>query len=177
VPQVFLSNCFGATPGAEAGAMATELVRAGVPFVVAMQAGVTDFYASALAHALYAAPEREDPQPAQALASARQALEQARQQALQLGAPADQTQAEFATATLYCTGDEAPLVDFAVPREPLSAPPVHQAVGPMPICASATSSAAAASCAKCCATNPPAPPCEAGSAAWSSSASAASGAP
>jgi hypothetical protein len=51
VPLVFLSSCFGATPGAEAGAMATELVRAGVPFEVAMQAGVTDRYGSALAHA------------------------------------------------------------------------------------------------------------------------------
>jgi hypothetical protein len=51
VPLVFLLSCFGATPGAEAGAMVTELFRAGVPFVVAMQAGVTDRYASALAHA------------------------------------------------------------------------------------------------------------------------------
>ena len=133
VPLVFLSSCFGATPGAETGAMATELVRAGVPFVLAMQAGVTDRYASALANAFYAAlAEREHPQPAQALATARQALEQARQQALQRGAPVDQTQGEYATATLYCAGDDAPLVDFSAPREPLSAPPVHQAVGPMP---------------------------------------------
>lgn len=137
VPLVFLSSCFGATPGAEAGAMATDLVRAGVPFVVAMQAGVTDRYASALAHAFYAAlAAREYPQPAQALAMARQALEQARQQAhqqaLQRGAPADQTQAEYATATLYCAGDDAPLVDFSAERKPLSTAPVHQAVGPMP---------------------------------------------
>ena len=133
VPLVFLSSCFGATPGAEAGAMATELVRAGVPFVVAMQAGVTDRYASALAHAFYAAlAEPEYPQPAQALATARQALEQARQQALQCGAPVEQTQGEYATATLFCAADDSPLVDFSAPREPLSAPPVHQATGPMP---------------------------------------------
>jgi tetratricopeptide (TPR) repeat protein len=133
VPLVFLSSCFGAMPGAEAGAMATELVRAGVPFVVAMQAAVTDRYASALAKAFYAAlAEREHPQPAQALAAARQALEQARRDALARGAPGAQTQDEHATATLYCASDDAPLVDFAAPREPLSTPPVHQAVGPMP---------------------------------------------
>ncbi|MEJ8846112.1 tetratricopeptide repeat protein [Variovorax rhizosphaerae] len=133
VPLVFLSSCFGATPGAEAGAMATELVRAGVPFVVAMQAGVTDRYASALAHAFYAAlAEREHPEPAQALATARQTLEQARQKALQGGASIHENQAECATATLYCAADDTPLVDFAAPREPLSVPPVHQAVGPMP---------------------------------------------
>jgi tetratricopeptide (TPR) repeat protein len=133
VPLIFLSSCFGATPGAEAGAMATELVRAGVPFVVAMQAGVTDRYASALAHAFYAAlAEREYPQPAQALATARQALEQARQQALQRGGTAGQEQAEYATAALYCAGEDVALVDFAAERRPLSTPPVHQAVGPMP---------------------------------------------
>ncbi len=133
VPLVFLSSCFGATPGAEAGAMATELVRAGVPFVVAMQAGVTDRYASALAQAFYTAlAEREYPQPAQALAVARQQLEHARQQALRGGAPADQNQAEYATASLYCAADDASLVDFAALREPLSNPPVHKAVGPMP---------------------------------------------
>ena len=133
VPLVFLSSCFGATPGGEAGAMATELVRAGVPYVLAMQAGVTDRYASALAHAFYAAlAEREFPQPAQALATARQALERERQMALQRGAPAEQTQAEYATATLYCAGDDAPLVDFAAPRQPLAEPPVHHATGPMP---------------------------------------------
>ena len=70
--------------------------------------------------------------PAQSLALARQHLEQARQQALQGGAPADQQQAEYATASLYGAGDDAPLVDFAAPRQPLSVAPVHQAVGPMP---------------------------------------------
>lgn len=135
VPLVFLSSCFGAAPGAEVGAMATELVRAGVPFVVAMHASVTDRYAAALAHAFYAAlAEREHPQPAQALAAARQQLEKQRQQALQGGAAAaaDQHQAEYATASLYCAGDDVALVDFAAPRQPLSTPPVHQAVGPMP---------------------------------------------
>ena len=41
------------------------------------------------------------------------------------------TQGEYATATQQCAGDDAPLVDFSAPREPLSASPVHQAVGPM----------------------------------------------
>ncbi len=131
VPLVFLSSCFGATPGAEVGAMATDLVRAGVPFVVAMQAGVTDRHASALARAFYAAlAEREHPRPAQALAAARQALEQARQQALQRGAPADQHQAEYATAALYCADDDVPLVDFAADRQPLSTPPRAPGGGP-----------------------------------------------
>ncbi len=133
VPLVFLSSCFGATPDARAGAMATELVRAGVPFVVAMQAGVTDRYASALARAFYAAlAEREHARPAQALAQARQVLEQARQQALQRGAPAGQHPAEYATASLYCAADDAALVDYGAARQPLHTAPVHQAIGPMP---------------------------------------------
>ncbi|MBL8327814.1 MAG: CHAT domain-containing protein [Rubrivivax sp.] len=133
VPLVFLSSCFGATPGADAGAMAVELVRAGVPAVVAMQAGVTDRYASELAHAFYAAlAEKEHARPAQALANARQALEQARLNALRRGAAPPALRAEYATAALYGAADDAALVDFAQPREPLSSPPVHRAAGPMP---------------------------------------------
>jgi len=133
VPLVFLSSCFGATPDAQSGAMAVELVRAGVPFVVAMQAGVTDAYAAELAHAFYAAlAEREFPEPAQALATARQALEQARQHALQRGEKPERHPAEYATAALYGAGEDAPLVDFALPRQPLAQPPVHQSTGPMP---------------------------------------------
>jgi tetratricopeptide (TPR) repeat protein len=121
LPLVFLSACHSA--GDSAG-LATELVRAGVPRVLAMQAPVSDGYATDLAHAFYEHLSRVAwPRAGVALALARQAL-QTRE---------DRPRAEWAVPTLLLAGDDAPLLDSDLDQVPLRRPPVHTpAAGPVP---------------------------------------------
>lgn len=135
VPLVFLSSCHGGAVDDATGALAAELVREGVPQVLAMQTRVTDRYAAALAREFYAVlADVEQPQPAQALAVARQKLERERRQAVAAGAAAAEAQPEYATATLFRAAgdDEPPLVDYGAARLALAAPPVHAMAGPVP---------------------------------------------
>ena len=66
------------------------------------------------------------------LAEARKEVEQARLQAVQRHAPPAETQPEYATAALYVAGDEVPLADFSLDKEPLGERPVYHVAGPVP---------------------------------------------
>src|SRR5262249_9364128 len=90
--------------------MARDLVAHGVPAVLAMQAPVTDRYATALGAALFhALATWEAPLPLRALAAARRQLEHERQQA----DPAHRPPPEWATPTLYAAVEPLPLYDPA----------------------------------------------------------------
>ncbi len=124
VPLVFLSSCHGA---GDPEGLALTLHRLGLPRVIAMQAPVTDRYATDLAAEFYhqlSVPAF--PRAGVALANARQKL------AKQGGSEAAQRpSAEWATATLTAT-DDGPLIDSDLDLVPLRRPPVHLATGPVP---------------------------------------------
>jgi tetratricopeptide (TPR) repeat protein len=113
VPLIVLSACSGAATASET--IATELIRQGADRVIAMQAPVTDRYATRLAAALYrrlaGAPELP---VGQALAKARWDVE---------AGPGDEDRErlpEYAVATLLSAGGDGPLVDVAATVAPLS---------------------------------------------------------
>ncbi|MGH3931894.1 MAG: CHAT domain-containing protein [Pseudonocardiaceae bacterium] len=124
VPLVFLSSCHGV---GDAEGLALSLHRLGLPRVIAMQAPVTDRYATELAAAFYrqlAVPAF--PRAGVALARARQAL------APQGGDDAaDRPSTEWATATLTATED-GPLIDSDLDLAPLRQRPVHLATDVVP---------------------------------------------
>ncbi len=124
VPLVFLSSCRGA--GNPEG-LALTLHRLGLPRVIAMQAPVTDRYATELAAAFY----RQLSVPAFPRAGV--ALTRARQELAKQGpgVAAERPSAEWATATLTATED-GPLIDGDLDQVPLRRPPVHLATGPVP---------------------------------------------
>ena len=134
LPLVFLNACHGGAVNQQTASFAEALLRGGVPAVVAMQTSVTDFYAIQLAAAFYHhLSKREIALPSRALAQARRDLERARLQRIERGAaPLEQTQPEYATATLFVAGEERPLADFAVDKVPLRVQPVYDAPGPIP---------------------------------------------
>src|SRR5664280_2086774 len=125
VPLIVLSSCAG---GSDAAGLAVGLIRRGADRVLAMQAPVSDRYAIELAGAFYAELVREPDQPvAAALAAARYAVEQHRQAARRTAASAGGggTSAEwpeYGIATLFAAGADLPLVDPALPAEPLTRP-------------------------------------------------------
>jgi len=133
LPLVFLNTCHGGVEAEDTASFAEDLLRAGVPAVVAMQTSVSDHYATLLAHRFYDnLSRREMLLPSRALAGARRDLEAARLKAVEQDAPLAETQPEYATATLFLAGDEAPLADFGLDKEPLQARPVHDMSGPVP---------------------------------------------
>ena len=134
LPLVFLNTCHGGVQAEQTASFAEDLLRGGVPAVVAMQTSVSDRYATRLARGFYEHLSRgEKLLPSRALAAARRELETARRKAVQQGdAPLAETQPEYATATLFTAGDEAPLADFGLDKKPLAARPVHDMSGPVP---------------------------------------------
>ncbi len=130
VPLVFLSSCHGA--GNPEG-LALTLHRLGLPRVIAMQATVTDRYATELAAAFYrhlSVPSF--PRAGVALARARQEL--ANRPSDEVAQPLRPSQApspEWVTVTLVAT-DDGPLIDGDLDLVPLRRPPVHQAAGTVP---------------------------------------------
>ncbi|MGO9973625.1 MAG: CHAT domain-containing protein [Solirubrobacteraceae bacterium] len=115
VPLIVLSSCAGAAAGT--GGLAGALVHHGGERVLAMQAAVSDGYATKLARALY---ERLAGAaiPSAALAEARRELEvAARAGASAGGLP---VLPEHAVATLLVAGADGPLVDPVAALEPLS---------------------------------------------------------
>ncbi len=112
VPLIVLASCSGAGPP-----MATSLVHAGADRVIAMQAAVTDEYATALVGALYQELATVPGQPvAAALARARRQVEQR---------PHDeQRRPEFGVATLLSAGPDRGLVDVGAAPVPLRSAPV-----------------------------------------------------
>lgn len=138
VPLVFLASCHGAdhTEG-----LGLALHRLGLPRVIAMQAPVTDPYATELAAEFYgrlSVPAH--PRVGVALALARQSVAQPEpgKAAKATGADeagadgtADRPRPEWATAALIATED-GPLLDGDLDLVPLRRPPVHLASGPVP---------------------------------------------
>ncbi len=113
VPLIMLSACSGGASGAEA--MADGLIRRGADRVIAMQAPVTDRYATALAASFYRELVDEPDQPV------RQALGRARRTAEDhLAAARRDNQAplpEYGVPTLLSAYADGPLVDpVAAPR-------------------------------------------------------------
>jgi len=133
VPMMFLNSCHGAVGAGQTGSLAEELLRAGVPAVLAMQKAVTDDYATRLARSFYEnLARREDLLASRALARARCELEQQRQQAIQQNDSGITAQPEYSTATLFVAGNEPPLANFALDKQPLRTRPVHESTGPIP---------------------------------------------
>ena len=131
LPLVLLNTCHGGVLASDGTASFAEaLLRAGVPAVLAMQTSVSDHYATALARHFYDYLTRgEHLRPSSALASARRALEDQRQQAIQRGDASHPCTPEYATAALYLAGDaDRPLADFGRDRVPLARRPQHDAV-------------------------------------------------
>lgn len=134
LPVVFLNACHGGVESGQTASFAEELLRAGVPCVLAMQTSVSDRYATRLAGAFYEhLARREPPLASRALAAARQELEADRLRALQQGeAPLGETWPEYATATLFVAGEEPALADFSLDSQPLRERSVHDLAGPVP---------------------------------------------
>ncbi len=137
VPVVVLAGCAtalssplpiaGEGPGERAQGesalpgLARDLLARGVPAVVAMQAPVSDPYATELGARFYrtlAIAERPD--PLAALVQARRSVETDRQ-AGKLAGPVDL--AEWATPSLYLRGPSLPLFDLDVPFKEIQPPP------------------------------------------------------
>ncbi|MDR1634035.1 MAG: CHAT domain-containing protein, partial [Bifidobacteriaceae bacterium] len=116
IPLIVLSSC----SDLDGRSLAGELVDHGADRVVAMQAPVADDYATELADALYSALIKEPGwSVAEALASARRALE-ARRQAIRHDYPDRPAPPEWTTAALWSASDDAPLLDQAAQPAPLS---------------------------------------------------------
>jgi hypothetical protein len=119
VPLIVLSACSG-LDGADGGeGLAMALVARGADRVIAMQAPVTDTYATTLALDLYRELGRDPAVPvAQALARARQAVHT---RLLREGhdKPGG-VRPEYAVATLIAAGDDPGLVDPAASAQPLT---------------------------------------------------------
>lgn len=124
VPLVVLAGCAtalslqgeAALPG-----LARQLLARGVPAVLAMQAPVSDPYATHLGARLYRALATfETPHTLAALAEARRTLETDRQDG-KLTAPVDL--AEWATPAVYLRRPSLPLYDPAEPFDEIKPPP------------------------------------------------------
>ncbi|MET9224723.1 CHAT domain-containing protein [Lentzea sp. NPDC003310] len=117
LPLVVLSSCRGAETGT--AGLAAALVRHGADRVVAMQASVTDRFATALARGLYHQLARDPGMTVtQALAVARREVsehltEQARKAGNRLPRP------EAVVPTLLCGSADLPVRDPARPEQPL----------------------------------------------------------
>lgn len=102
--------------------LAAELLDHGIPTVIAMQAPVSDPYATDLAGRLYRAlATHAEPAPLAALAKARRDAEQERR-TLDPAAPGFQL-AEWATPAVYLRGTPQRLYDPAAPFEEIREPP------------------------------------------------------
>jgi len=121
VPLVVLAGCATALAGSRAGdeetapaahlpSLARELLARGVPAVVAMQAPVSDRYATLLGDQFYKAlATQADPNPLVAFSHARRSVEEMRRQETETTARQDL--AEWATPALYLRGPSQPLYD------------------------------------------------------------------
>jgi tetratricopeptide (TPR) repeat protein len=133
LPLVLLNACHGGVSLGQTASFAEDLLRGGVPAVLAMQAPVSDRYAIQIADAFYRALIAPDaPRPSLALAQARKAIEQQRLEAVRRGAPAVETQPEYATVALFVAGADRPLLDAGAPKQPLRVAPVHVLGGVVP---------------------------------------------
>jgi tetratricopeptide (TPR) repeat protein len=118
LPLVVLSSCAGAGEGGEG--LAAALVRRGAGRVLAMQAPVTDRYATALARGLYQHLSTDGTlSVAGALAEARRELDDQRAVVRRTGT---EVPPESAVPTLISRDDDLPLVDMRAEPQPLPRP-------------------------------------------------------
>jgi len=126
VPLVVLAGCATALSGSQQSdakdmtanlpSLARELLAHGVPAVVAMQAAVSDPYATALCAELYhALATHQHTTPLTAFSYARHSVETERKEETEVNKHADL--AEWATPALYLRGPSLPLYDPTTPME------------------------------------------------------------
>jgi hypothetical protein len=133
LPMVFLNSCHGGVHDGQAASFAEDLLRAGIPCVLAMQSSVTDRYATQLALKFYRSLAKgETLLPSRALADARGELERERLAEGQREGPKFQTPPEYASASLFVADEERPLADFGRDKEPLKTRVVRDMAGPVP---------------------------------------------
>ena len=133
-PLVFLASCLSGAGDSDTTGFAQGLLAQGLPFVVAMQASVSDWYATRLAGAFYQdLSSSETPLPSRGLAQARREVEQERREALARGERHPGLLPEYATPTLFAAAEERPLVDYALPKEEPAPEPALPPVGRMPL--------------------------------------------
>ncbi len=132
-PLVFLAACHSGRGGpseeTETSGLAHSLLQEGVPLVLAMQTAVSDHYATDLAGRFYGELTSTTPFAGVALARARADLERERRQAAGRGESVPP--AEYATPSLFCAGEERPLLDLAatpLPPQEFKRSPVTGAV-------------------------------------------------
>ncbi|MEW9532825.1 CHAT domain-containing protein [Microbispora sp. NPDC049125] len=116
LPLIVLSSCAGAAP-ADGDSLAVSLVRNGADRVLAMQAAVSDAYATELARLFYRELAVRGVSPGVALADARRTLEERRLDRRRAGV---QASPEYGVATLICAAADTRLVDPGAPAEELS---------------------------------------------------------
>ncbi|MEK8109410.1 CHAT domain-containing protein [Micromonospora sp. M12] len=115
LPLIVLSSCRSGAGGS--ANLATALVRSGADRVLAMQAAVTDNYATDLARLFYKAlAGNASTTPGQALADARRKLEEQRRVAK------NRTPPEYGVPILLGAGEDQPLHDPRASAEPLAKP-------------------------------------------------------
>ena len=126
-PLVYLAACHSGQGEAqgetETAGLAQGLLEKGVPLVLAMQTAVSDHYATELAGRFYGEISSATVSPSTALARARRDLERERNEAAARGEPVPPP--EYATPSLFCAGQESPLLDLAaepVPPQEYSRP-------------------------------------------------------
>lgn len=138
VPLIVLSACSTSRPGSAEGlALATGLIAGGADRVIAMQAPVSDRFATALARALYVRlVEHPDEPVAVALAAARRDADLLtsaadRPSGGESGSSADSKSnpPEWGLPLLLCAAEDAPLVDSQLVNEPLRRPTQSQGGG------------------------------------------------
>ena len=119
LPLLVLSSCAGSAGGSDA--LAAVLVRHGVDRVLAMQASVTDQYATRLTKEFYERLAADaEMSVARALAEARRDTEADRLAAQQAGSGPQRP--EYGVATLLAGGDDPPLRDRVAQEVPLARP-------------------------------------------------------
>ncbi len=133
LPLVFLSACHGGVEKEQTASFSESLLRSRC----AQRGGHADVGQRSLRHRARALVLRApgSPRAAAGQPGAGRGPQGARASAAEghrLQAPATETQPEYATAALYVAGDDAPLADFSVDKEPLRERPVYHVEGPVP---------------------------------------------
>ena len=115
-PVVFLASCHSGSGSTETAGLAYGLLREGIPLVVAMQAAVSDRYATHLAGLFYSHLARgERPRASVALSQARREVETERRKVIEQGETTPDLLPEYATPAFY---SQARKSQFSIARSP-----------------------------------------------------------
>jgi tetratricopeptide (TPR) repeat protein len=134
LPLVVLATCQGGVAASDTASFAQGLLEHGIPMVLAMQTSVSDWYATRLAGAFYGHLTQQGVRlPSHALALARQEVETMRLEALRQGQGEVPDTPEYATPSLFCAGDEIPLLDWDAAELESPRRPPRPVAGPVPL--------------------------------------------